>query len=252
MQGDTGFGAILALVRDLRVRCDFDRALTLETLRPYLREELAEFEEAQDRGEEGRMAAELGDLLLHCAFQIVLAEERGAFDLATVSHGVVAKMKARHPHLYADGDPIDWERHKATERLREAALRGEEVSVLGHLPPALPELERAFRYQERAASVGFDWPDLQGPLDKLQEEVHEARTHPADEIGDVLFAAVNVARKAGVHPTGALRRATEKFKQRFHGIERLAAARGVDVATAGLTTLDAMWDEVKATAPRET
>jgi MazG family protein len=247
MQGDSGFGAILALVRDLRVRCDFDRALTLETLRPYLREELAEFEEAQDRGDEGKIAAELGDLLLHCAFQIVLAEERGAFDLPRVSQGVVAKMKARHPHLYADGDPIDWERHKAEERLREAALGGEEASVLGHLPPALPELERAFRYQERAAAVGFDWPDVQGPLDKLEEEVHEARVHPAEEIGDVLFAAVNVARKAGVHPTGALRRATDKFKERFRGVERLAAERGVDVAGAGLAALDALWVEVKAT-----
>jgi nucleoside triphosphate diphosphatase len=245
MQQDKGFGDILALVRDLRQRCDFDRALTLETLRPYLREELAEFEEAQDHADESKVAAELGDLLLHCAFQLVLAEERRAFTLADVSERLVAKMQARHPHLYAGGAKPDWERHKAEERRREAARRGESPSVLGHLPPGLPELERAFRYQERAATVGFDWPDLAGPLDKLEEEVHEARTHPVDEIGDVLFAAVNVARKAGVHPTAALRGATEKFVSRFKAIEDLAGQRGIDVATAGLEALDNLWDEVK-------
>ena len=99
MQEHQGFGDILDLVRDLRVRCDFDRALTLDTLRPYLREELAEFEEAQDRGDEAKVAGELGDILLHCAFQLVLAEERGAFDLAQVADRLITKMKARHPHL---------------------------------------------------------------------------------------------------------------------------------------------------------
>jgi len=249
MQGATGFGDILALVRDLRRRCDFDRALTLETLRPYLREELAELEDAQDHGDEARIAAELGDLLLHCAFQLVLAEERGAFDLAQVSSGLIAKMRSRHPHLYADGPKPDWERHKAEERRREAQRRGEATGALGHLPPALPELERAFRYQERAAAVGFDWPDVAGALEKLAEEVEEAREHPAAEIGDVLFAAVNVARKAGIHPTAALRRATDKFTARFRAVEDLAARRGIDVATAGLATLDALWDETKADHP---
>jgi ATP diphosphatase len=250
MQQDNGFGDILELVRDLRKRCEWDAALTLETLRPYLREEMAEFEEAQDRADEAHMAGELGDILLHCAYQLVLAEERKAFDLAAVSRHVVAKMKARHPHLYGDDPALsrvvaDWEKQKAEERRREAALRGEELGILDHLPPALPELERAYRYQDRAAGVGFDWPDLAGPLDKLEEEVREARVHPAEEIGDVLFAAVNVARKAGVHPTAALRQATEKFRARFRRIEQLAAERGVDVHTAGLKALDALWDEVK-------
>lgn len=196
MQQDNGFGDIVELVRDLRVRCDFDRAFTLDTLRPYLREELAEFEEAQDLADESKVASELGDILLHCAFQLVLAEERGAFSLADVSQRLVTKMKARHPHLYGNGEKPDWEKQKAEERRREAAKRGEPLSVLGHLPPALPELERAYRFQERAAAVGFDWPDVAGPLDKLAEEVDEARERPREEIGDVLFAAVNVARAA--------------------------------------------------------
>lgn len=246
MQGESGFDAILALVRDLRQRCEFDRALTLDTLRPYLREELAEFEEAQDTGDESRMAAELGDIMLHCAFQLVLAEERGAYSLGSVTERLVTKMKARHPHLYAGGERPDWEKHKAEERRRVAAASGQPHSALGHLPPALPELERAYRLQERAAAVGFDWPDLAGPLDKLEEEVREARVHPVEEIGDVFFAAVNVARKAGVHPTIALRQATDKFVRRFHEVEAMAAARGIEVSTAGLDKLDRLWDEAKA------
>lgn len=251
MQADNGFGDILDLVRDLRVRCDFDRALTLDSLRPYLREELAEFEEALDSGDEPKIASELGDLFLHLAFQVILAEERGAFDLAAVSRQLVKKMKDRHPHLYADGVKPDWERSKAEERARLAAERGEPVSVLGHLPPGLPELERAFRYQERAAAVGFDWDDLAGPLNKLQEEVEEARADPVGEIGDVLFAAVNVARKAGIHPSTALREATLKFKQRFQRVEALAAARAVELHAAGLEALDRIWDEVKAGEARK-
>ncbi len=246
MQGDSGFGDILAVVRDLRRRCDFDRALTLDSLRPYLREEVAEFEDALDHGDEAKVAAELGDILLHCAFQLVLAEERGAFDLAEVSRRLVGKMKARHPHLYDSGEKPHWERHKAEERRREAAVNGgEAVSVLGRLPPGLPELEQAYRFQERAAAVGFDWPDVAGPLEKLQEEVREARAHPDKEIGDVLFAAVNVARKAGVHPSTALRQATEKFVDRFHAIERLAVERGIEMGRAELEVLDELWNEVK-------
>lgn len=245
MQGESGFADVLALVRDLRKRCDFDRALTLDTLRPYLREEVAELEDAIDHGDEAKIMAELGDLLLHSAFQIVLAEERGAFTLQQAADRLVAKMKARHPHLYSDGEKPHWERQKTEERRRVAAMAGETVSVLGRLPPGLPELERAFRFQERAAAVGFDWSNVNGPLDKLAEEVREARAHPAEEIGDVLFAAVNVARKAGVHPAIALRDATEKFVRRFHALEKMAAERGVELGRAELEVLDGLWDEVK-------
>lgn len=245
MQGESGFTEVLELVRDLRQRCDFDRALTLDTLRPYLREEVAELEDALDHGDEPKIAGELGDLLLHCAFQLVLAEERGAFKLDDVTRRLVVKMKARHPHLYGEGAKPDWEKQKAEERRREAAARGERAGALGRLPPGLPELESAYRYQERAAAVGFDWPDVAGPLEKLEEEVREARAHPAQEIGDVLFAAVNVARKAGVHPAIALREATDKFVRRFRAMEALAAERGIEVGRANLAALDGLWDEVK-------
>ncbi len=245
MQDDSTFGAILDLVRDLRKRCDWDRAQTRDTLRPYLREEVAELDEALVAGDEQRIAAELGDLVLHLCFQLCIAEERGTFTLADVTGALGTKMRRRHPHLFAGEAKPDWERLKAEERRREH--RGDEPpSVLGHLPPGLPDLERAFRFQERAASVGFDWDGVAGPLDKLEEEVRETRRHPREEIGDVLFAAVNVARKAGVHPSVALREATDKFARRFRALERTAVSRGVELGRVDLAALDKLWDEVKA------
>jgi ATP diphosphatase len=245
MQDDSAFGSCLALVRDLRRRCDWDRAQTRETLRPYLREEVAELDEALAAGEEARIASELGDLLLHLCFQLVIAEERGSFTLGDVAGILDAKMRRRHPHLFAGAAKPEWERLKAEERRREHAERGETVGHLGQLPPGLAELDRAFRFQERAAAVGFDWDGLDGPLEKLEEEVREARERPQAEIGDVLFAAVNVARKAGVHPSTALRGATDKFVRRFAALERRAAARGLELGRADLAALDRLWDEVK-------
>lgn len=246
MEAESTFGEVYALVRDLRRRCDWDRAQTPLSLRPYLREEVAELEEALIEGDEGRIASELGDLLLHFIFQVDLAADRGAFTLADVTKLLIDKMKRRHPHLYGDGAGEGWERQKIAERAAHARSRGRAEGVLGHLPPTLTELEKAFRYQERAAAVGFDWDDLAGPLDKLEEEVRETRAQPREEIGDVLFAAVNVARKAGVHPTAALEAATNKFVMRFRMVEELAARRGIAVDTAGLAVLDRLWDEVKA------
>ena len=246
MEDESAFGEAYAIVRDLRVRCAWDRAQTPQSLRPYLREEVAELEEALLEGDEARIASELGDLLLHFIFQVDLAEERGAFTMADVARTLIAKMKRRHPHLYGAGAGESWERQKIAERAEHARAKGLESGVLGHLPPTLTDLEKAFRYQERAAAVGFDWDDLEGPLDKLEEEVAETRVHPQEEIGDVLFAAVNVARKAGVHPTAALEAATNKFVMRFRMVEKLAAERGIEVETAGLAVLDALWDEVKA------
>ena len=245
MQDDSTFEGILDLVRDLRKRCDWDRAQTRDTLRPYLREEVAELDEALVAGDEARITAELGDLVLHLCFQLVIAEELGSFTLADVTGTLARKMRRRHPHLFAGEPKPHWERIKAEER-RAEHRSDEPPSVLGHLPPGLPELERAFRFQERAAAVGFDWNDLEGPFAKLEEEVREARVHPQAEIGDVFFAAVNVARRAGVHPSVALRAATDKFVRRFRALERKAAARGVELGRADLPALDRLWDEVKA------
>ena len=190
-------------------------------------------------------------------FHAVVAEERGAFSAHDVPAGLIAKMRARHPHLYADGERIPWETMKAKKRR----------SLTDGLPPSLPALHRAHRLQDRAAGVGFDWPDVSGPLAKIGEELDEVRRelergpidygpggapvanerHAAleDELGDLLFACVNLCRKGGVHASLALDRANAKFAERFARIEALAAERGIDVATAGLDVLDRLWDEVK-------
>jgi MazG family protein len=238
----------LALMRDLRARCEWDHAQTHESLRPYLIEEAHEVDEALQRGDDKQLREELGDLWLQILFHAVIAEERGAFTLHDVADGFVTKMKGRHPHLYGEGAKEPWEKMKAKKR--ESLTEG--------LPNGLPSLHRAYRLQDRAAGVGFDWPTTEGPLEKVREELAEVEKEIAaddrekvmDEIGDLLFAVVNLARKAAVHPALALDRANLKFETRFAGIERLAKERGINVAEAGLAVLDSLWDEVKASEVR--
>jgi len=234
----------LALMRDLRRRCEWDAAQTHESLRPYLIEEAHEVDEALQSGDDGRLREELGDLLLQILFHSVVAEERGAFGFHEVAEGFITKMKARHPHLYGDGQKQSWEGMKAKKR----------STITEGLPAGLPSLHRAFRLQDRAAGVGFDWPNTEGPIEKVREELAEVEKElgdgaPSDalqdEVGDLLFAVVNLARKAGVHPALALDRANRKFERRFVGIETLAAERGIKVNEAGLEVLDALWDEIK-------
>ena len=254
MQDKSALGRALAMVRDLRVRCAWDRAQTRETLRPYLVEEVLELDHALDEGDSALIRDELGDFLLHLAWQLVLAEEHGQFTPDDVAETMERKMKRRHPHLFDLGPPEPWERLKRRER---------EGGVLGRLPATLPDLLRAYRLQERAASIGFDWPDAQGPVAKVREELAEVeeelstaddpearRDALTDEIGDLLFAVVNLARKAGVQPGPALDRANRKFRERFEGIEALAERQGIDLHTAGLEAMDRMWEEVKGVRGR--
>jgi MazG family protein len=235
----------LDLMRDLRRRCDWDAAQTHDTLRPYLLEEAHEVDEAIRTGDDRMLREELGDLLLQVLFHSVVAEERGAFTFEDVANTFIAKMRGRHPHLYGDGAREPWERMKAKTR----------ESIVDGLPVDLPVLHRAFRLQDRAAGVGFDWPDARGPALKVEEELAEVREElqAADaqqsriegEIGDLLFAVVNLGRKAGVHPALALERANEKFVHRFKRMEELARQRGLNVGEAGLEALDALWEEAK-------
>src|SRR4051794_25645474 len=260
MQENSALGRALAMVRDLRARCAWDRAQTRETLRPYLVEEVLELDHALGEGEPDAIRGELSDLLLHLAFQLAIAEERQEITPAELADDLEVKMKRRHPHLLDLGEAEPWERIKRRER------RGR---TLAGIVPTLPPLLKAFRLQERAASVGFDWPDLQGPAEKVREELAEVEeellrsggrprasaTDPnslgpandalTNEIGDLFFAAVNLARKAGVDPGLALERANRKFLDRFDALERLAAERGIEVTEAGLAELDLLWDEVK-------
>ena len=239
------------MVRDLRARCPWDRAQTRETLRPYFVEEMLEVDHAIAGGDPARIRDELGDFLLHLAWQLVLAEERAEFSADDVAETMEGKMRRRHPHLFELGPREPWEQIKRRERTH---------GVLGELPPGLPDLLAAYRLQERAASVGFDWPDADGPIAKVREELgeveRELETHGpgmhgvasdalTDEVGDLLFAVVNLARKAGVQPGPALDRANRKFQARFTALEQLAASRGIEVGSAGLAALDELWEEVK-------
>ena len=254
MQGDSALGRALGLVRELRQRCPWDRAQNPQTLRPYLVEEALELDHAIQTDDPEAMRDELGDLLLHLAFQIVIAEERSQFNAEVVTRTLEEKMWRRHPNLFGAGrvsgdDHAGWELVKRREP-RAGGKRG----TLAGLPVTLPPLLMAFRLQERAAGIGFDWPDAKGPLAKVKEETAEleraigsnARREPIeDEIGDLLFAAVNLARKLAIDPRVALERANLKFQQRFEKVEKLAEERGLEMGRATLEQLDHLWDEVK-------
>jgi nucleoside triphosphate diphosphatase len=258
MQPKSALDDALALMRDLRARCDWDAAQTHESLRPYLLEEAHEVDDAIRSGDDALLREELGDLLLQVLFHSVLAEERQAFGAHDVANTLVTKMRGRHPHLYGDGVKEPWERMKASRR----------QSIVDGLPVQLPALHRAHRLQERAAGVRFDWPDVAGPLAKVGEELaevtelvtaHPPRVAPSgapvrdqeherleEELGDLLFSCVNLCRKAGVHASLALDRANAKFARRFQAVEALARERGLRVGEVPLAVLDGLWDEVKA------
>jgi MazG family protein len=248
----------LELVRFLRRECPWDAKQTAESLVPHLLEETHEVVDAIREGDEHALEGELGDLLLNLAFQIVVAEEGGGLDPDSVYARLETKMIARHPHLFGDGERQDWETLKAAER----AERGGTEGVLDGLAAGLDPLTKAYRIQERVAGVGFDWADVRGPLAKVSEELAEVEavlddvpgtTPPSDavveEVGDLLFAVVNLARLARVHPTTALSRANRKFRARFEAMEVLARERDIDMASAGLEALDSLWDEVKENEP---
>ena len=250
MQGDSALGRALSLVRDLRTRCPWDGAQTPQTLRPYLVEEALELDHAIQSDDPEALRDELGDVLLHLAFQIVIAEERSQFNAEVVTRSLEEKMWRRHPHLYAGAQGADhagWELVKRREP-RAGGKRG----TLAGLPPTLPALLAAYRLQERAAGVGFDWPDA-APMAKVKEETAEVaraaeegrREKVEEELGDLLFAVVNLARKLSVEPNAALERANQKFTRRFEQVETLAEERGVQIGRAGLEDLDKLWDEVK-------
>src|SRR5213596_4425432 len=250
---DSALGRALALVRDLRARCPWDHAQTRDTLRPYLVEEALELDQALKHGEPAELRDELGDLLLHLAFQIVIGAERREFDAETVTRALEEKMWRRHPKLFGDSETPD---HEGWERVKKRE-RGAGSGTLRGLPPSLPPLLMAYRLQERAAGVGFDWPDARGPLEKVKEETVELeratgngqRETIVDEVGDLLFAVVNLARKLAIDPRAALERANDKFQRRFEAVEHLAEARGLELGRASLEELDQMWDEVKASRP---
>lgn len=265
----TDLARLVDLVARLRAPdgCPWDRKQTLETVRAYLIEEAHEAAAAVAGGDWREIAAELGDLLFQVAFVTRLGEEAGALDRSQVVDGVVDKMIERHPHVFGSAEErlgsaeeveAAWERRKL-ETAEEAAPT---PSLLAGVPRSLPSLVAAYRMTQKAAGVGFDWPDAADVLAKLDEETAELRQalegraheRPAgerqreeieEELGDVLFTVANLARKLGVDPDAALDRTNAKFRRRFGHVERRLAEDGPPLGEASLEEMDRLWDEAK-------
>lgn len=258
--------ALMARLRDPQTGCPWDIEQTFATIAPYTIEEAYEVADAIQRGALSDLREELGDLLFQVVFHARMAQEQGAFGFADVVAGLVAKMTARHPHVFGDAGARDaaeqtraWEDMKAAERAAKG--KGKAASLLDDVPMALPALMRAEKLTKRAARIGFDWPDAAAVHEKLSEELGELaaaeanrdQANIAEEIGDLLFVMANLARKHGVDPEEALRQANAKFTRRFQFIEATLAARGA-AGPQALDDLEALWVEAKlaerAAAPK--
>lgn len=242
--------AIMARLRDPKTGCEWDTVQTFETIAPYTIEEAYEVADAIERGDMAELKDELGDLLLQVVFHSRMAEETGHFALADVITAISDKMERRHPHIFlgaAEGGHHLWEQIKAAERSAKGQRGAGAVSALEGVALGLPALLRAEKLQKRAARTGFDWPDAGGARAKIDEElaeVEDAVTHEEreEEIGDLLFAVVNWARKQGVDPEAALRGANAKFERRFRAMEVEA---GEAFAGLDLDSKEALWQRAK-------
>jgi tetrapyrrole methylase family protein/MazG family protein len=237
--------------------CPWDREQTHKTLRSNLLEETYEALTALDAGDDEKLCEELGDLLMQVAMHVQIATEEGAFQFADLIGGIDAKLKRRHPHVFGDVEVAgtadvlrNWEAIKASERREEGHAQD---SRLAGVPDLLPALARAQALGDRAARAGFDWPDVDGVVDKLDEEVAELRAaqNPAErlrEMGDLLFTLVNVARWLDIDAESALRSACDRFAGRYAEMERAARARGADLATLSMAEQEALWNRAKTSS----
>ena len=249
--------AIMARLRDPERGCPWDIEQDFDSIAPYTIEEAYEVADAIARRDHEDLRDELGDLLFQVVYHAAMAEEEGRFGFAEVVRGISDKMLRRHPHVFgaesrdksAEQQTRDWERIKAAERAGRTAT----PSALDGVTAGLPALTRAVKLQNRAARVGFDWPDAGAVLDKIAEESHELveardagdRDRLAEEYGDLMFVMANLARHLGIDPEGALRQANAKFTRRFHGIEAALAERGTRPEHVTLAEMDALWDAMK-------
>ena len=249
---------IMRALRDKDNGCPWDLQQDFRSLAPYAIEEAYEVADAIERGDFDDLRDELGDLLLQVVFHAQLAKERGLFEFDDVVAAINDKMLRRHPHVFGDervasaeAQTAAWEEHKKRER---EARSGADASALSGISGGLPEWQRATKLQKRAATVGFDWPDVEDVFAKLHEEIEEVRAefakgrgHEAleDEIGDILFVCVNLARHAKVDFGSALRRANAKFERRFRAMETLAQAAGSNLAQFGLPEQERLWQQAK-------
>lgn len=254
---------IMARLRDPEGGCPWDRRQTLATIVPYTLEEAYEVADAIQRNDMGELRDELGDLLFQVVFYSQIASEQGDFTFDDVARAIGDKMVRRHPHVFGDADYRDegelrqaWEAHKAEERAARGAR--DRTSQMDGVARALPALIRAEKLQRRAARVGFDWPDARGAFAKTREELDEVEAEMdsadpdrlQDELGDLLFALVNVVRLSGFDAEQSLSRANEKFERRFRAMEALLQAQaGAEMSALSLEALEAAWEAVKRKEP---
>jgi tetrapyrrole methylase family protein/MazG family protein len=251
------FDELLTIIEKLRSPqgCPWDREQTHKSLKPYAIEEAHEVAEAVDMGDPELLADELGDLLLQVVLHSQIGREENTFTIEDVLNGVNSKMIRRHPHVFSDttvsgtGEVLqNWEAIKKKEKAKR-----DHKSVLDGIPLSLPGLYRASKIQKKAARVGFDWPDTQGPLDKIKEEIEEFtreierddKEAMIDEFGDILFSLVNLSRKMDFDAEDSLRMATAKFEKRFRRVEEIARSKEIDMTASKIDELDKLWDEAK-------
>ena len=252
---------IMVKLRDPKSGCPWDKEQSFASIAPYTIEEAYEVADAIETGDLNALLGELGDLLFQVVFYAQMAREAGAFDFDDVADGASEKMLARHPHVFgneivssATAQNHAWEEHKAAERDRRAQSEGRPVSALDGVARALPALIRAAKLQRRAAGVGFDWPETVPVAEKIEEELAELKVEMdrngtkerlEEEMGDLLFACVNLARHLDLDSESALRRANEKFDARFRTIERQLARRGSSPKESTIEEMDRIWTRTK-------
>jgi len=261
---------IMAKLRDPVSGCPWDVKQTFATIAPYTIEEAYEVADAIQQDDMPALVDELGDLLLQVVFHSRIAEEMNAFDIGSVCNAISDKMVRRHPHVFGDEDGIinaeaqtvAWEELKALERAASAAVSGKDMGVLDGVAKGLPALMRSLKLQKRAARVGFDWPDIGQILAKVHEELGEfeaevqsgvkglgSKTRMTDELGDVLFTLVNVARKLDLDADAALRSTIAKFERRFQAVEASYRVDGLEMSDAALEDMECRWQDAKRTDP---
>ncbi|MEM7304661.1 MAG: nucleoside triphosphate pyrophosphohydrolase [Pseudomonadota bacterium] len=247
---------IMCALRDSESGCPWDIKQSFETIAPYTIEEAYEVSDAITRGNMDELCDELGDLLLQVVYHSQMAQEENHFSFDDVVNAICHKMIRRHPHVFGNDEDIkqgqpDWEQIKSVERLEKSE---QDQSALSHVSPGLPSMLRARKLQKKAAKVKFDWPDYQGVLEKLNEEISEleeaVRSSQSDkvkeEIGDVLFTVVNLCRHLKMDADITLQQANSKFEARFRLMERLALDKGLELAKLEIDELEALWGQSKS------
>ena len=242
---------LLTIMDDLREQCPWDRKQTFESLRHLTIEETYELSESLLKGSPEDIKSELGDLLLHIVFYAKIGSEQSSFDIADVANRICDKLIQRHPHVYGDIEVADEKEVK--QNWEQLKLKHDRKGVLDGVPDSLPSLIKAYRMQEKAAGVGFDWDQTVGVMQKIEEELQEFydevdrndKASAEAEFGDLLFSLVNYARFIGINPDDALSRANQKFRSRFAGMEKKISNRQINMNQLKLDDWEKLWQEVK-------